>query len=159
MTMKIFSRILMTAVAIGKFVIIGVVFSPYFMRHETNLLYILQVISATGVGLSGLYDLSYVLKCETSVEEKGKLNGLDACILSTIYTVPFVTVCWMIHIIRNEPVTLEEYNMSVYISLCYFFTSTIVIVVLIFGCFCFLIVSSKKNKNKNVPVSEIQIKV
>ena len=148
--MEINSRIIMTTIAIGKFVMIGVVFSPYFMQHETNLLYILQVISATGVGLSGLYDLAYVLKCDTSVDEKGRLNGVEQCILSTIYTVPFVTVCWMINIIRNETVTLEEYNISVYISLCYFFTLIILIILGLIICCCFL----KKIKN---PVKEVQV--
>ena len=124
--------ILLISIAISKFIIIALVFSPYFIEHEKTNLYILQTISVTGVGLSGCYDLIGALNNEKYIVNERKFTS--SCILFILYSVPFISVCWMINIITtNDNVTNEEYNISIYIAICYFFTVFIIISGL---CFC-----------------------
>ena len=89
---------------------------PRLHAHTQSQLYVLQAISVAGIGIAGLHDLRHAVKSNPSTENKASL--LDSCILSIVYTAPFVTV-------RNDAVTTEEYNVSVYIALTYFGSSIV----------------------------------
>jgi hypothetical protein len=146
MNLNIYIRILLVTISVGKFTIIPLIFYPYFMTHDKNLLYILQSISVTGVGISGLYDLVNAFKCKKSNNDEK--NCADSCILSIIYSGPFISVCWVINIITNETVTDEEYSISVYIILSYFFSLIFLVFLTIIGI-CFVCIKPNQINNLN----------
>lgn len=125
--------IILLMVSVVKFAIIGTIFVPYLLT-QNSLLSKLQIVSTVGVGILGLQELFVVYK-QTITDVIQTIHT----ILAFIHIIPFVTICWMLNIVNSTTVSNDEYNMSVYIVVCFFSTHIWIIVscllLLIRSCF------------------------
>lgn len=129
MTAIYISKFMLCASSVFKYCILGIYVIPYLQVCSLGeQIHTLQLISTIGVGIAGLHDLFSICAPEKKSENT---SCIDTCVLSIVYSTPFVCICWLIHMIRIGEMEPNDITISNYIIVLYFTTPIILISMLI----------------------------